>query len=181
MGLTLVSRAQWKADPRSAGEWPMQPKRTDIFIHHSVTLLTGPEGEAYDGDLDPTDDPCRDMKNVERVGLDRFGRFPYSFCIHPSGVILEGAGHMIGAHTGGQNSKGYGLCFLGNFQTHYPTVQALGAAGDLIELLAYAGNVVTYGDGLRLSGHRDHKATACPGHHIYTRLWTIPVLGAASQ
>lgn len=94
----------------------------------------------------------------------------YSYVIHPSGVVLEGAGRMVGAHTARHNSKSYGLSFMGNYDRHQPTLAQLVAAARTINLLRLDGALVADLGGIAILGHRDTKATACPGANIYPLL-----------
>lgn len=144
----------------------------EINIHHSVTLLSG-GSKAYDNKLDPTDDPCKDMRTIERVLADRGLDPGYSFCFHPSGVILVGAGNMKGAHTAGRNSVSYGFCLMGNYDIHQPTFAQLAAMGWLITVGRYTGAFHRDLNAISIKGHRDHKATACPGANMYPLIRTI--------
>ena len=55
-----------------------------------------------------------------------------SFLIGGDGNIYEGRGWNIqGAHTGGFNTEGYGVCFLGNFMDHNPNEAAITAYHNL--------------------------------------------------
>lgn len=163
--LILVDRDQWGAR-YSAGRSKMPAKVREINVHHSVTALTG-GGKAYDNTLDPTDDPCRDMRTIERVLHERGLAPGYSFCIHPSGVVLVGAGNMKGAHTAGRNGVSYGVCFMGDYDRHQPTFAQFVAFGLLINRLRFFGALTPRLDDLTIRGHRDHKATACPGANLY--------------
>ena len=88
-GYIFVPRADWGAR-HSAGRKKMQMGISEIVIHHTVTSVRK--------------DPCLNMRIVEDV-LHQRGLAPgYSFTVDPSGIVLEGAGHMVGAHTGGRNS-----------------------------------------------------------------------------
>ena len=57
----------------------------------------------------------------------------YSFAIGGDGEVYEGRGwNHVGAHTGGFNSVGYGVDFIGDFTDHDPTQ----AAQDTYQVLA---------------------------------------------
>lgn len=141
-----VERAVWKP-----ARWPSRidaqvKKGAEVFIHHSVTRTS--------------DNPCHDMKAVEAVGIERFGRFSYSFAVHPSGVVLEGCGRLIGAHTEGRNSSSYGLVLLGDLTKSQCTTEAFLSLCFLVNLLRFDGSVAP---NPRIRPHRAVKATACPG------------------
>lgn len=162
-GFIGVGRDAWGAK-HSPGRTPMPQMVYEVNIHHTVTLLTG-GGLAYDGKLDATDDPCRDMRTVEGV-LNERGLAPgYSYCFHPSGTTLEGAGLMKGAHTSGRNGLSYGLSLMGNFDIHGVTYEQPVAMARVINMLRLAGRLPAKLDDLSIKLHRDHKATACPGAH----------------
>lgn len=155
--LLIVSRRQWGAR-FSAGSRRLPPVST-VVVHHTVTR--------------PTGDPCRDMRTIERVLHSRRLAPGYNAVIHPSGVILEGAGPNIGAHTAGQNSRTYGISFMGNFEGESPTWDALAAAGKLINLLRWIGQLPPELDRVRIAGHNEFRSTACPGANLRPRLQQI--------
>lgn len=81
----------------------------------------------------------------------------YHFYVRKDGSVYRGRPeNWIGAHTSGHNSK-IGICAEGNFE-----VEQMGAAQKtaIIELLEYLYG--KYGK-LKVYGHRDLDATACPG------------------
>lgn len=132
------------------------PART-VFIHHSVT--------------EPSDDPARDMRSIEAIGLQRFGQFSYSYCIHPhGGEILEGCGTRRGAHTKDRNTNSFGICWIGNYNERSPKVQQLDATRWLIADLEARGLLIA---GAPVQGHRDVYSTACPGTKLYAMLDVI--------
>ena len=109
-GVEVVERHIWGA---TAPLGPAMPGVADeAWFHHSVT-------DAGDDDdiVEPTDDTYGDMREIERIGVSRFGRFSYSFAFHPNGTVLMGAGFNIGAHTANRNSRSYGFVFIGNYET----------------------------------------------------------------
>lgn len=91
-----------------------------------------------------------------------------SYAVHPSGTVLEGAGTTVGAHTGGRNSTSFGIVWIGNYEIDRPSRAQIDATAELIRHLVATGRVVGRPP---LGGHRDVKATACPGRHAYS---TIP-------
>ena len=95
----------------------------------------------------------------------------YAFGIGPSGRVYEGRGWgvMCGA-TENWNEKSVPIMFMGNYMNDTPTKKQLEHAGQLIRrgiengALSKNPNVI---------GHRDTKATACPGVRLYTKLKEI--------
>jgi hypothetical protein len=135
----------------------MRLPATQVFIHHSVTAVTSM--------------PFADMRAIESIGMQRFGQFPYSYCIHPQdGQILEGCGLLRGAHTAGRNSTSFGICWIGNYEERAPKVQQLDATRALIDRLTRDGHLAP---GAAILGHRDVYATACPGRRLYDMLDVI--------
>lgn len=150
-GHVFVPRADWGAR-RHQGGGTLSRGLREVNIHHTVT--------------EPSDDPCVDMRHIENV-LHQRGLAPgYSYVIHPSGIILEGAGKRSGAHTAGRNKLSYGISFIGNFDRDQPTAAALSAAVTVINLLRFSGELDPTLSRLAFKMHRDHNATACPGLHL---------------
>jgi N-acetylmuramoyl-L-alanine amidase len=149
--MDIVSRSRWGATA-ALGPTMRLPAR-EIWLHHSVTTATG--------------DAAADMRTIERIGVERFGRLSYSWAVHPNGTVLEGAGTTVGAHTSGRNSTGFGIVWIGNYEIHHLTRAQIVATAALIRHLVATGRAVGRPP---IGGHRDVKATACPGRHAYAAL-----------
>lgn len=140
---------------------PSQPGPvTEVNIHHTVTTATT--------------DPVRDARSVAAIGISRFGLMSYSDLAHPDGVGLEGQSGRIGAHTGGRNTISHAVSAICNCDGAVP--------GDIVPTIADI-IVARIAQGIvapnpRILGHRDHKATACPGGHLYDDLPRIRELVA---
>ena len=156
--MLYLSRSQWGATVATQGKMTLPAK--GVYLHHSVT---NPDD---DGVYEATDDVARDMREIERIGKQRFGIFSYSYCCHPSGVVAEGAGITIGAHTAQQNSTTFGFCLIGNYET-------LKVADIQIEAFRYWWHqmirIGTLSEKAFLYPHRQVKATACPGANTMKR------------
>lgn len=152
--MPIVTRADWGAHPESLPTARMTLPAVELWLHHTVTK--------------PSADPVRDMRAIEAIGVQRFGVFSYSYCVHPSGVVLEGAGLGRGAHTKGRNSTSFGVSFIGNYDVLAPTPEQMESARWLIWWLQEEGHLrpEIYPTG----GHRDVFSTACPGARLYGRL-----------
>lgn len=148
----IVTRAQWgaKVTPRNAMPLPAR----EVWLHHSVTPVTS--------------DPKADVRAIERIGIQRFGHISYSYLFHPDGTALEGAGLQVGAHTAGRNSSSFGLCLIGDYTKRDPTPAQINAVRQVVAALIDTGRLRPgrYPTG----GHRDLKATACPGDRAYALL-----------
>ena len=151
--MKYVTRTEW----HHRGPLGVPLKRENIrgvWLHHTVTK--------------PTDDPAYDARGINNIGIARFGMLSYSWLVHPDGTVLEGQGDTRGAHTAKQNSTSLGVACIGNYEKDEPTAAMLKAVADLLRHL----------DLPLLGGHRDVKATACPGRHLYAR---IPDLQRAAR
>lgn len=145
--VAFIPRALW-GYRGSLGPGAVKLPVGTVFLHHTVTRVTS--------------DPCADARAVAAVGTARFGRLSYSYLIHPSGVILEGMGERIGAHTAGYNSSSLALAFIGNLENTKPTNDAIASACWLLWVLrAFGGTKRTFD----VVPHRAVSATACPGRH----------------
>jgi N-acetylmuramoyl-L-alanine amidase len=153
MTFDLLTRAEWGATAKQ-GPAMRLPAR-GVTFHQTVTRATS--------------DPAADMRTIERIGVQRFGRFSYCYAIHPSGVVGEGAGLTVGAHTAGHNSTRIGVVFI-KMDDDPLTPAAETAAVNLLRWLAATGALH---QGYDTDGHRDYKATACPSDAIYDHIDAI--------
>lgn len=158
--LRLVERSEWR--PTVGTRSPMVLPALGLVVHHTVTRASS--------------SPVADARTLEAIGLARkLGGFPYCYAVHPSGAVIVGAGLTIGAHTKGYNSRWVGVAFIGNFMEATPTAAARAGFIALARRLASTGQLVPE---WRIIGHRDTKATACPGDQLHP---LIPELAAASR
>lgn len=69
-----------------------------------------------------------------------------------------------GAHSGNAavNARGIGICLIGNFENHRPTDKQIQSLKRLLTELSQRHQIPE----VRLLGHSDVKATACPGKHF---------------
>lgn len=167
----IVSRDRWG----SKSVWKygnMKLPATAAYLHHSVTPVT-----AY---------PYQDARRIEAEGIARFGQLSYSYLVHPSGVIMEGAGTKTGAHTANRNSTSFGICLIGDYDDAagadvwlIPTPIQIEAVQWLIYHLKVERNWLV--DSAVLQPHRAVVATACPGNKTipllpeFRKVWTPPV------
>lgn len=106
----------------------------------------------------------------------------YNFLVDKYGQAFEGrAGGMhlpvLGAHTGRFNSDSFGVSMIGNFEQAQPSSAMLDMASRVIAWKLDANYRSPFGKALingstldAISGHRDTKATACPGKNVYAKL-----------
>ena len=104
-----------------------------------------------------------------------FINFDCSFLIGGDGNIYEGRGWNIqGAHTGGFNTVGYGVCFMGDFTDHNPNEKAMVAYTTLMDCAVDTEKIVT---DYQMFGHRQTKpegGTECPGDYFYITIQSWP-------
>jgi hypothetical protein len=114
------------------------------------------------------------------TGVNGWDDVGYNWLIDPNGVLYEGRGDdRLGAHFCGTNGATMGVCMLGDYTSITPTAAA---RGTLAHLMAWKscdigvdplGTAFHSNSGLqlmRISGHRDGCATACPGDAFYPQL-----------
>lgn len=173
--MKIYSRSEWGAR-YSDGFGPAPIPAEEVWGHHTVTLA--PDLVWIDANGDNVDDDERAaMRELEQIGQDRFGGgISYTWLIMPSGRVYQGhSPWRQGAHTGGRNDIARAIAFVGNYQTNRPTEEQLRSAA---ELLRYAQTMGWTRYARMNGGHRDLKATACPGDFVYEAIPEINRLAA---
>lgn len=186
----IVTRAQWGAD-ESIRE-PGQTYDTGVeklIVHHTVT----PNNPA---------DPASVVRNVYRYHVSgEYIDIAYNWLIDHRGRIYEGRwaqdyGHaphigekgglqVRGGHTYRHNARSIGIALLGTFTSQAPPAPMIDS---LVTLLAwkcsrwgidpYGASPYTMSDGAvhavpNILGHRNAKATECPGDPVLSLLPSI--------
>lgn len=173
--MQIITRAQWGARHDDGfGPAPVPYSRT--YLHQSVTIA--PDLVWVDADGDGVeDDEEKAMRLLEDIGEQRFGRgISYTWCIPPSGRIYEG--HSVdrqGSHTGGLNDIARAICLIGRYQDTAPTPAQIRSIAWLLQHNVAKGWTKT---AALTGGHRDVKATECPGDLAYAAIPTINQLAA---
>jgi len=162
--IRLLTRAEWGASPSSLSPYQMRLPAVGVYLHHSVTIFDD------DGSYTSTDDVASDMREIERIGLQRFGRYSYSYNSHPSGIVGEGQGDLVGAHTQNFNSTTFGYCFIGNYMNDPVTDAQVEAFGIWWRWKVSQGAL---SPDAYVKFHRDVKDTACPGDNVVARYWDL--------
>ena len=86
----------------------------------------------------------------------------YHFYIRKDGRVYRGRPEeMVGGHTYGVNSTTIGICFEGNFENEIMSPAQKNAGGELVGYL-----LEKYLSVYKVSKHKDHNATACPGKNF---------------
>lgn len=160
--MRIIPRNEWGARfDNGAGAAPMPA--SEVWLHHSVTA-------ARDG--------AGIIREIEGIGEGRFGSgISYTWLITPNGDIYEGhSPNRMGTHTAGRNSIARAICLVGNYEIIAPTDAQIESVAWLLRHAKANGWI---GNARLNGGHRDLKATACPGAHAYA---AIPNMNArASQ
>lgn len=187
-----LSRAQWGANaahPRK-GHHIGPLHRTEVFIHHTTVIDRDETANTWDS-LAQVRARMRTLQTLREQDLG--ADVPYNhvaFCMASGELVLcEGRGlGRTGAHTTNHNRSALGIAFQGNFEAH-----ALPAYFDqqLQELAGWLGRLRRTGGFERLGdvrpanaqvfGHRDVRATLCPGGALYKRLNQIVFIDEEQQ
>lgn len=89
----------------------------------------------------------------------------YHYYIRKDGSIWRGRPEgSVGSHTVGKNTVSIALCFEGNFENETMSEVQLAAGKTLIA------DILSRYHGIRVTSHRDHDATACPGKNFPVEL-----------
>lgn len=148
---------------------PVSTNPTHLIIHHSAGTNASNDWAAV----------VRAIWDFH-TGVNGWDDVGYNWLIDPNGVLYEGRGDdRLGAHFCGTNGATMGVCMLGDYTNITPTDEA---KATLAHLMAWKscdinvdplGTAFHSGSGLqlmRISGHRDGCATACPGDSFYPQL-----------
>lgn len=167
--LTVMHRDDWGGGPVRRGYEEQHVQFRGLVIHHTVTIVRDWDGDGIImGDLDDLARHQRYLQTVREADLGP--EVPYSWTVapHPDpkrATILEGRGWgRTGAHTAGLNSTRYGVAIIGNTSTTPITPGVVAAVRFLGGWLHDQPSVVA------TTGHRDHKATECPGGTMYAAM-----------
>uniref|UniRef100_A0A1A9WJ21 Peptidoglycan-recognition protein n=1 Tax=Glossina brevipalpis TaxID=37001 RepID=A0A1A9WJ21_9MUSC len=159
----IISRTEWGArDPTLVEKFP--GPSAFVIVHHSHTPKA-----CY------TTDECkkamRSMQDFHQLqrGWNDIG---YSFAIGGDGNIYVGRGfNVVGAHAPKYNDKSVGICLIGDWRTELPTDKMLQATRDLIAFGVSGGYIDPQ---YKLYGHRQVRATECPGDRLYNEITKWP-------
>ncbi|XP_067642465.1 peptidoglycan-recognition protein SB1 [Eurosta solidaginis] len=163
LAITIQPRSSWNAVPASSPA-RISGKVDYVIIHHS----DNPNG------CSTTADCKRMINNIQNdhIVRRRFSDIGYNFIIAGDGNIYEGRGFGVqGAHAPNYNRNSIGIVFIGNFENTTPSQTMLQNAKDLI---AYAVQQGYLKNDYTLLGHRQTKATTCPGQKLYDEIKTWP-------
>jgi hypothetical protein len=149
----MIKRTQWGAKPLTAYSQKIAPPvRTTIVIHHSVTAEGKTQGQV-EAILRRIDDQHRG---------NGWGGIGYNLAVDYDGKIYEARGiDILGAHASGANTKGYGICYIGDGRNGITPKAIEGVKAAIVMLQNHSAKK------LKVVGHKDVNSTACPGDKIY--------------
>lgn len=183
----IYSRAQWGANESIREQTaPSYGIVEGGFVHHTVNANDYTKAEV------PGIIRSIYAYHVESRGWRDIG---YNFLIDKFGRIWEGrAGGVdrpvVGAHTENYNNYGFGASAIGNYDIAQPSSAMIQAYGALfawkLSLHGVAANATNVRIGPKvfphaIEGHRDTKATACPGKYLYAKIPEIRTIAASLQ
>lgn len=154
----FIPRAGWGARPPRSVSRNVDSK--GFAIHYS----------GADADEQSNHANCAGrVKNIQNFHMDgrKWTDIAYSFLICKHGVVFEGRGYGIRTAANGTNAgnqSDLAICFLGDDTKDRDDITDAGRQG-LREFIVRSRELGKVGNGLR--GHRDWKATACPGDELY--------------
>ena len=126
---------------------------TGIVVHHTAGNESSPE-------------TLRAVFKA-RFGVDYIG---YHYAIFPDGSVAKDiSDETIGIHNNGgrlNNTNSVGISLVGNFEEGEPTQAQLDKLVDIARKIILKYTVSRE----NIVGHRDMKATACPGRNLYSKL-----------
>lgn len=124
----------------------------ELWLHHTAGNANQPIKEIQDAHMDDN-------------GWWDIG---YSFLINSTTLhVYEGRGAGIqGGHTEGHNVTSHGIAVLGNFNNINPSIELLLKIAELVKW----GHTKGWWPITLTGGHRDTKATDCPGRHLYNQI-----------
>ena len=163
--LPIVERDAWKAADTSGARYIRMSEIAGFVIHHSA----GPQ--AVDGGAQVRSIQAQHLKRP------RFVDIGYNFLIDGGGTVyrgrpLIGSDLAVGAHCPGLNRSHIGICLLGCFDPDSPRCDDTPACAQVDALVVLCRSLIVDHriSAPQLLGHRDRRATACPGAVLYGRL-----------
>lgn len=160
--MKIYTREEWGSLYPRGGYLISNPVQ-ESYIHHFNSGITPPKTVA---------DAMARVRGAQHYHAvtNGWGDIGYSWLADDLGNLYEGRGWWrTGAHTSGYNSKGYGICWLGDSTGTMPSTLALGAMAEIIRIGITVGAISPFPT---VVSHRDRNPgeTACPGALLYTRM-----------
>lgn len=137
-----------------------------------------PIGDVYRMAIHHTESPTNDslspearLRQIQSYHMDVKGwcDIGYHYLISRDGRIWEGRPEsLLGTHAGGANTGNLGVSVMGSHDATPVTDTQLDRMAALVGTLARAHGVPI--DRTRIKGHREYKATSCPGNRLFAQL-----------
>ncbi len=149
----IISRQQWGARaPRRRSSIPIPS--AELWLHHTAGNHLGASG----------------MRSIQNFHMDVRGwsDIAYSYVIDRDTLDVyqaRGAG-VLGGHTFGRNSISHAICVMGNFDV---TPVSDGLINRVAEMVRH-GHEQGWWPSMLTGGHRDVRATSCPGDNLYRQI-----------
>ena len=190
---SVVTRAQWGADESLRKGTPLFAPVTKLIVHHTVTANGDPDPAATVRAMYAFHTQVRGWDDigynflVDAQGRVYEGRRARSYAAGeiPTGEDLQRQG-VVGAHAEGTNTGSAGIALMGTFTSSSPSPAAVASLEAWLawkaarhEIDPTGSSAFTSADGgttrvfANISGHRDVRATECPGDLLYAMLPTI--------
>jgi hypothetical protein len=161
--MDIITRAQWGSGQQVFhGGTVLPAQRVGVVLHHSVTGEGGSRSAVEEL-----------LRMIERLDRDT-NHWPgtYNFAVDYAGRVYEMSGRDgIGTHTAGHNTAFWGICYIGDGRTAYPSAAQQATTELIVELTRAARH------SLNVVGHRDLNTTECPGALIEATLHAVPADG----
>ena len=158
--MKVVTRRKWGARP---------PKSTPTRLGQVATVVIHHDAGSRPTTVAAEEARMRTDQNYHQS--TDYNDIAYAFGIGPSGRVYEGRGwHVQCGATENWNEKSVPIMFMGNYENDTPTKKQLEKAGKLVRQGIENGSLPKHPT---VIGHRDTKATACPGSRLYMRLGSI--------
>ncbi|CAG0913904.1 unnamed protein product [Notodromas monacha] len=158
----IYTRAEWKARAPKSVSYLSNPVSWTI-IHHSASVGCSSFATC-----------AKFVKDFQAQHMDTnlWDDIGYSFLIGGDGSVYEGRGwSRVGSHTPNYNSNGLGFCLIGDFTSKAPATVQLEAVKSLIACGVEKKMISAQ---YKLIGHRQAKATECPGQALYNIITKWP-------
>lgn len=157
---TIHPRSSWGPKHGDGDGTALSGLAEEVRIHHTASAMLRRTASVAE--------EVAALLELERTGERRFGAgISYNVLVFPSGRAYQGVSfNRRGTHTGGRNSIARSVCFVGNYETHEPTAEALATAADIIA----DGRGVWWKRDALVGPHSDVSETACPGRNVRKHL-----------
>jgi len=176
-----------KPDLSTRDDWDARPPKADYRYYTASHLAIHHTATAGAGAADTWEDCASAVRAIQDYHMDTNGWIDigYNYLVCQTGDIFQGreggddSRDVVGAHDG-YNEGSVGTAALGYFhppENQQPSSLLIDGYIDLFGWIAErrsinpdgAGNYFEYGRLRNVYGHRDVKATACPGDHLYVK------------